>query len=149
MSFNSGSNRACNFKLASRSTNFEITRAISPWIVLHLVQLLLQIIQNNKVYSCPIKKSHIVKTTTYTPIIYDWPFTPLSWTKRIQLRILVRTESNILRNQKQITVTARKVWKVRVLWLSANIAWHCLKNLQIEKDLDAWRRMVSGSGDKV
>ena len=39
MSYNSGSNRARNFKSASRSADFEITRPI----VLHLVQLLLQI----------------------------------------------------------------------------------------------------------
>ena len=30
---------------ASRSSDFEITRAITPWIVLHSVQLLLQIVR--------------------------------------------------------------------------------------------------------
>ena len=45
VSYNSGSNRARNFKSASnsRSSDFEITRAITPCIVLHSVQLLLQI----------------------------------------------------------------------------------------------------------
>ena len=41
MSYNSGSNRARNFESASR--DFEITRPITPWIVLHSVQLLLLI----------------------------------------------------------------------------------------------------------
>ena len=68
MSYNSGSNRARNFKSASRSSEFEITRAISivigpsgvqfrdfeitraitPWIVLHSVQLLLLIVSITK-----------------------------------------------------------------------------------------------------
>ena len=42
MSYNSESNPARNFK--SRSAYFEITRPITPWIVLHSVQLLLLII---------------------------------------------------------------------------------------------------------
>ena len=40
MSYNSESNRARNLKLC----DFEITRLITPWIVLHSVQLLLLII---------------------------------------------------------------------------------------------------------
>ena len=46
MSYNSGSNRARNFKSASCFAlgQFEITRPITPWIVLHSVQLLLIII---------------------------------------------------------------------------------------------------------
>ena len=45
MSYNSGSNRARNFKSAERKAlgRFEITRPITPWIVLHSVQLLLLI----------------------------------------------------------------------------------------------------------
>ena len=46
MSYNSGSNRARNFKSAEREARgrFDITRPITPWIVLHSVQLLLLII---------------------------------------------------------------------------------------------------------
>jgi len=44
VSYNSGSTWARYFKSASRSANFEITRPITPWIVLHSVELLLLII---------------------------------------------------------------------------------------------------------
>ena len=36
---------------ASRSSDFEITRAITPWIVLHSVQLLLLITGNNVIFT--------------------------------------------------------------------------------------------------
>lgn len=46
MSYKSESNRAHNFKSAytSRSSDFEITRKITPWIKLYLIQLLSGII---------------------------------------------------------------------------------------------------------
>ena len=46
VSYNSGSNRPRNFKLAERDADFEITHPITPWIVLHSVQLLLLITVN-------------------------------------------------------------------------------------------------------
>ena len=43
MEYNSGSNRASNFKSAEREARgqFEITSTITPWIVRHEVQLLI------------------------------------------------------------------------------------------------------------
>ena len=59
VSYNSGSNRAGNFKSYSALYGFELTFAITPWIVLYSVQLLLLIQKKTAIWHSVTRSGYV------------------------------------------------------------------------------------------